>query len=82
MLRTLIILRILHLLSAVPSIHLVTDAVIRTIPAILSISALLYMFFYVYTVLCVRFFGEKFPEWFGDTSKALYSLFQIMTLES
>lgn len=81
-LRTLRVLRVLRLLSAVPSIRLVTDAVLRTIPAMISISALLSIFYYVYAVLCVNFFGEKFPQWFGDMPKALYSLFQIMTLES
>lgn len=81
-LRALRILRVLRLLSAVPSIRLVTDAVLRTIPAMLSIASLLCVFFYVYAVLCVRFFGESFPAWFGDMPKALYSLFQIMTLES
>ena len=62
--------------------RVVVDAVLKTIPAMLSISALLSIFYYVYGVLCVEFFGEKFPEWFGTLPRALYTLFQIMTLES
>lgn len=81
-LRTLRVLRILRLISSVPSMRLVTNAVLNTIPAMLSISALLSIFYYVYGVLCVEFFGEKFPQWFGNLPRALYSLFQIMTLES
>jgi voltage-gated sodium channel len=27
-------------------------------------------------------FGERFPEWFGTLGESMYSLFQIMTLES
>ena len=27
-------------------------------------------------------FSADFPEWFGDIGKSLYSLFQVMTLES
>lgn len=81
-LRTLRILRILRLISSVPAMRVVIDAVLRTIPAMLSISALLSIFYYVYGVLCVEFFGQKFPEWFGTLPKALYTLFQIMTLES
>ena len=27
-------------------------------------------------------FGVYFPQWFGNLSESLYSLFQIMTLES
>lgn len=81
-LRTLRILRILRLISSVPAMRVVIDAVLKTIPAMLSISALLSIFYYVYGVLCVEFFGQKFPEWFGTLPKALYTLFQIMTLES
>lgn len=81
-LRTLRILRILRLISSVPAMRVVIDAVLKTIPAMLSISALLSIFYYVYGVLCVEFFGERFPEWFGTLPKALYTLFQIMTLES
>lgn len=81
-LRTLRTLRILRLISSVPAMRVVVDAVLKTIPAMLSISALLSIFYYVYGVLCVELFGEKFPEWFGTLPKALYTLFQIMTLES
>ena len=81
-LRTLRTLRILRLISSVPAMRVVVDAVLKTIPAMLSISALLSIFYYVYGVLCVEFFGEKFPEWFGTLPRALYTLFQIMTLES
>lgn len=81
-LRTFRTLRILRLISSVPAMRMVVDAVLKTIPAMLSISALLSIFYYVYGVLCVEFFGEKFPEWFGTLPRALYTLFQIMTLES
>ena len=27
-------------------------------------------------------FGEAFPQWFGSLGKSVYSLFQVMTLES
>ncbi len=27
-------------------------------------------------------FGSSFPEWFGNIGKAVYTLFQVMTLES
>ncbi|TWO29683.1 ion transporter [Campylobacter lanienae] len=81
-LRTLRTFRILRLISSVPAMRVVVDAVLKTIPAMLSISALLSIFYYVYGVLCVELFGEKFHEWFGTLPRALYTLFQIMTLES
>ncbi|QGP52809.1 Ion transport protein [Piscirickettsia salmonis] len=30
----------------------------------------------------VKLFGGHFPEWFGHLGRAMFSLFQIMTLES
>ena len=81
-LRTLRILRILRIISSFQSMKLVVNAVIKTIPAMISITMLLSIFYYVYGVLCVEFFGKEFPEWFGNLPRALYTLFQIMTLES
>ena len=37
---------------------------------------------YIYAVLCVRFFGSEFPEMFGNLGIAIFSLFQISTLEA
>ncbi len=30
----------------------------------------------------VNLFGQAFPDWFGTVGKAMYTLFQVMTLES
>ncbi len=38
--------------------------------------------FYVFAVMATKLFGASFPEWFGSIGASLYSLFQIMTLES
>ena len=32
--------------------------------------------------MTTNFFGAEFDEWFGSVGKSMYSLFQIMTLES
>ena len=37
---------------------------------------------YTYALLGSTFFGEAFPDWFGNVWRSMYSLFQIMTLES
>ncbi|MDO9478726.1 MAG: ion transporter, partial [Pseudohongiella sp.] len=37
---------------------------------------------YVAAVMATKLFGEAFPEWFGSLGSSLYTLFQIMTLES
>jgi voltage-gated sodium channel len=38
--------------------------------------------FYVFSVMATSLFGDSFPDWFGSVGASLYSLFQIMTLES
>ena len=45
-------------------------------------AALLLMMFYIFAVMGTELFGEAFPQWFGTLGASIYSLFQIMTLES
>jgi len=40
------------------------------------------IFFYTAGVLATRLFGEDFDAWFGTLGNSLYTLFQVMTLES
>ena len=47
-----------------------------------AIGALLLLVFYVYAVICTKLFGAAFPDWFGSIGDSMYTLFQIMTLES
>jgi voltage-gated sodium channel len=44
--------------------------------------AIMAIFFYTAGVLATKLFGANFPDWFGSLGRSLYSLFQIMTLES
>ena len=81
-LRALRILRVLRLVSVVPQMRKVVEALLHAIPGLGSISSLLLLVFYVGAVMATRMFGEAFPEWFGSIGASMYSLFQIMTLES
>lgn len=81
-LRALRILRVLRLVSVVPQMRKVVEALLHAIPGLGSISSLLLLVFYVGAVMATRMFGEAFPEWFGSVGESMYSLFQIMTLES
>ncbi len=81
-LRALRILRVLRLVSVVPQMRKVVEALLHAIPGLGSISSLLLLVFYVGAVMATRMFGAEFPEWFGSVGASMYSLFQIMTLES
>ncbi len=80
--RALRILRVLRLLSVVPQMRNVVQAFITAIPGMLSIVALILLIFYVSAVLATNLYGPDFPAWFGHIGRSMYSLFQIMTLES
>jgi voltage-gated sodium channel len=81
-LRSLRILRVLRLISVVPSLRRVIGGLIAALPGMGSIVVLMALVFYVFGVMATKLFGASFPEWFGDLGASLYTLFQIMTLES
>jgi voltage-gated sodium channel len=81
-LRVLRVLRILRLISMVPRLRFVVEALLRAVPGISSIGLLMLILFYVFGIMATGFFGEGFPEWFGSIPSSMYTLFQIMTLES
>ena len=81
-LRSLRILRGLRLVTIVPSMRRVVAALIAAIPGISSVIALLALVYYVFGVMVTKLYGEAFPDWFGTVGRSMYSLFQIMTLES
>ncbi len=76
------VLRVLRLISMVPRFRFVVESLLRAIPGIMSIAGLLVIVFYVAGVMATGLFGKSFPEWFGTLGESMYSLFQIMTLES
>ena len=81
-LRALRILRVLRLLTLVPSMRRVVGALLGSIPGLSSIALVLMLIYYVFAVIATKLFGENYPQWFGSIGESLYSLFQIMTLES
>jgi voltage-gated sodium channel len=81
-LRSLRILRVLRLLSMVPRLRFVVEALLHAIPGIASIAGLMLILFYVFGVMATSLFGAAFPAWFGSIGASMYTLFQIMTLES
>ncbi len=81
-LRSLRVLRVLRLVSAMPRLRFVVEALLRAVPGISAIGGLMLLLFYVAAVMATGLFGADYPEWFGGVGRSMYSLFQIMTLES
>lgn len=81
-LRTLRILRVLRLVRKLPRLRILVEAVLDSLPSLNWVSILLLLVFYIYGLIGTLIFGPFFDEWFGTLGKSMYSLFQIMTLES
>lgn len=81
-LRALRVLRVLRVLTFVPSMKKIVGALMQSLNGMLSITMVLGLIYYVAAVMVTKLFGEAFPEWFGSLGASLYTLFQIMTLES
>jgi voltage-gated sodium channel len=81
-LRVFRVLRLFRLVTVVPQMRKIVSALISVIPGMLSVIALMTLFFYIFAIMSTQLFGEKFPEWFGTLGESFYTLFQIMTLES
>ncbi len=81
-LRALRVLRVLRIISGVPRLRRVVGALLHAVPGIGAIGLLLGLVFYVFAVIATKLFGGEFPQWFGTIGESMYSLFQIMTLES
>jgi len=81
-LRSLRILRVLRLISISPQFRKVTQAFFDSLSGLAVIAVILGLLFYVGAVMTTKLFGQQFPQWFGSIGESLFSLFQIMTLES
>ena len=81
-LRALRIMRVLRLISIVPQMRTVVGALFKALPGMGSIVAVLLLVFYIAAVMATKLFGATHPAWFGSVGASMYSLFQIMTLES
>lgn len=84
-LRAFRVFRILRLMSIIPQMRRVISALLISIPGMTSIVGILFIVFYVCSVLATQLFGTYndpvMHELFGSIGASMYSLFQVMTLE-
>ena len=81
-LRGLRVVRALRLLSVVPQMRAVVQALLDALPGMGAVIVMISIVFYVFGVMATLMYGDAFDPWFGTLGRSLYSLFQIMTLES
>ena len=81
-LRGLRVIRALRLLSAMPQMRAVVQALLAAVPGMGAVIIMISIVFYVFGVMATMMYGSTFNVWFGTLGRSLYTLFQIMTLES
>jgi len=80
-LRSLRVLRAMRLISKVPSMRGVVNALLTALPGMASIIGLMGLILYVSAVMATKLFGEVSPQYFGSLGDSLFTLFQVMTVE-
>ncbi|WP_138513577.1 ion transporter [Maricaulis alexandrii] len=80
-LRALRIIRAFRLFSVMPDLRKVVEALLRAIPGMGAVIAVLGLMFYVSAVMGTKLFGVDEPERFGTLGDSAFALFQVMTLE-
>ena len=75
-------LKAMRMVSRLDKLRMIIGAIGKSIPAISWTAVLLLLIYYIFALIGTSLFGEAFPDWFGTIGKSLYTLFQVMTLES
>ena len=75
-------LRGFRMASSLKPLQLIISAIGKSLPGISWAMLLMVIVYYIFSIIGVTIFGEAFVDWFGDIPKAMYTLFQVMTLES
>lgn len=84
-LRAMRVLRILRLLQFVPVLRRITEALLKALPDMGAVVAILALFVYVGAVMATYMFGQsdhpEVAQLFGDLPSSAYTMFQVMTLD-
>lgn len=84
-LRVLRIFKSVRLLSMIPELQKMIEAVIRSFRGVVAVSTLLLLVWYIFALLGHSLFSNNGPygqEYFGNVGVSMYSLFEVMTFES
>lgn len=79
--RTVRLLRILRLVTAVPELRLIISTLIKSLPGLGNVILLLSIVFYVYAIAGYHMFHAHDPFHWGSLGVSLITLFRILTLE-
>ena len=79
--RLLRVFRVLRLVSMVPELRLLINALLKAIPRMGYIALLMFVIFYIYAAVGSIIFNEINPVLWGNVSIAMLTLFRVATFE-
>ncbi len=79
--RTLRVFRVLWLISLIPELRILLNSFFHVLPKVGYLSLLMFIIFYIYATIGSTLFSDINPDFWGDVSITMLTLFQIMTLE-
>ncbi len=79
--RTIRLLRVLRLITAVPELRLIISTLVRSLPGLGNVILLLMILFYIYAIAGFYLFHEHDPFHWNSLGISLITLFRVLTLE-
>jgi voltage-gated sodium channel len=79
--RLLRVFRVLRLVSAIPELRSLINALLKAIPKMGYIALLMFIIFYIYAAVGSLFFSQINPTLWGDVSISMLTLFRVATFE-
>jgi len=79
--RLLRVFRVLRLVSMVPELRLLINALLKAIPRMGYIALLMFVIFYIYAAMGSMFFEQINEVLWGDVSISMLTLFRVATFE-
>tara|TARA_Y100001970_G_C14010888_1_gene738343 strand:- start:164 stop:862 length:699 start_codon:yes stop_codon:yes gene_type:complete len=82
LLRLLRVFRVLRLISFIPELRILIEALLKSLPRIGYVCLLLFIILYIYAAFGSILFGEADPSRWKDIGTSVITLVQVMTLSS
>lgn len=74
--------RVFRLFKRVPSLKMIIEGVAASMPGVANAFVVLIILMGVWSIMGVEFFGELNPEEFGTFFNGMFTMFQMMTMDS
>ncbi len=75
------LLRVMRLISTIPSLRLIVETLVRSLPGMMHVIMLMGVIFYIYAVAGFHLFNQHDPQLWGTLGTSLLTLFRVVTLE-